>query len=243
MKEELIKVIKEIGIEGARYIEENIDLQYYYIKRLYERIEDGESLVRLVVLNSLSSYQLSSRAEDWWKEFSDYFSNNKPKDVLNDYIGFLKNSKTNRRFINIKINRIIKVKNFIKNLSLDKIYEYYNDMLKLKNDLDKSLGVKKYYKTVVFSIKMFGYSCRIVFNKFIAYPFEIDIPLDNRIIRFTRNFTDRNFLDFWREISVKSRVPPLHIDSILWPFLTNREIRDEKLKTLMEFLNRVYYKK
>jgi len=243
LKEELIKVIKEIGIEGARYIEENIDLQYYYIKRLYERIEDGESLVRLVVLNSLSSYQLSSRAEDWWKEFSDYFSNNKPKDVLNDYIGFLKNSKTNRRFINIKINRIIKVKNFIKNLSLDKIYEYYNDMLKLKNDLDKSLGVKKYYKTVVFSIKMFGYSCRIVFNKFIAYPFEIDIPLDNRIIRFTRNFTDRNFLDFWREISVKSRVPPLHIDSILWPFLTNREIRDEKLKTLMEFLNRVYYKK
>jgi len=222
LKERLIEVIKEVGIEGARYIEENIDLQYYYIKKLYEKIGDEENLVRLVILNSLSSYQLSSRAEEWWREFSEYFSNNKPKDVLNDYIEFLKKSRTNRRFINRKIDRMIKVRNFIKNLSLDRIYEYYNDMLKLKADLDKSLGVKKYYKTVVFSVKMFGYSCRIIFNKFIAYPFEIDIPLDNRMIKFTRRFTNKNFLEFWREVSIKSNVPPLHIDSIFWPFLGNR---------------------
>jgi len=243
LKEELIRVIREVGIEGARYIEENIDLQYHYIKKLYERIGDEENLVRLVILNSLSSYQLSSRAEDWWKEFSDYFSINKPKDVLSDYIKFLKNSKTNRRFVNRKIERITKLKDFIKNLSIDRIYEYYNDMLKLKMDLDKNLGVKKYYKTVVFSVKMFGYSCRIIFNKFIAYPFEIDIPLDNRIMKFTRNFTDRDFLEFWREVSVKSGVPPLHIDSILWPFLTDREIRDEKLRNLIEFLNKVFHRK
>jgi len=76
LKEELIRVIKEIGIEGARYIEENIDLQYYYIKKLYEKIGDEEGLVKLVILNSLSSYQLSAKAEDWWKEFSEHFYNN-----------------------------------------------------------------------------------------------------------------------------------------------------------------------
>jgi len=239
LKEELIRIIRKVGIDGARYIEENIDLQYYYIKRLYEEINDEESLVKLVILNSLSSYQLSSRAEEWWKEFSEYFSKNKPKDVLKDYIEFLKNSKTNKRFINRKIERIIKMKDFINGLRLEEIYKYYYDMKKLRDDINKSLNVKKYSKTVVFSVKMFGYACRIVFKEFIAYPFEIDIPLDNRIIKFTKKFTDKNFLDFWREISFKSRVPPLHIDSILWPFLTDRKIYDERIKELIEFLSNI----
>jgi len=242
LKEELIRIIRKIGIEGARYIEENIDLQYYYIKRLYEEIRDEESLIKLVILNSLSSYQLSSKAEEWWKEFSENFSRNKPKDILKDYIEFLKNSKTNKRFINRKIERIINIKEFINSLRLEKIYKYYLDMTKLRDDLNKSLNVIKYSKTVVFSVKMFGYACRIVFKKFIAYPFEIDIPLDNRIIKFTKRFTDKDFLDFWREVSVKSGVPPLHIDSILWPFLTNRKIHDERMKDLINFLNKIYEK-
>jgi len=242
LKGELIKVIKEIGIEGARYIEENIDLQYFYIRNLYEKIRDEESLVKLVILNSLSSYQLSARAEDWWKEFSEYF-NTKPRDVLSDYIKFLKNSKTNKRFINKKIERIAKLKNFINNLNIEDIYKYYKNMIRLKEDLEKALGIKGYSKTVVFTIKMFGYSCRIIFKEFIPYPFEIDIPLDSRIRRFTQRFTNNDFLGFWREISIKSGVPPLHIDSILWPFLSNRKIYDERLKDLIKFLNKIYHKK
>jgi len=242
LKDELIKVIKEIGIDGARYIEENIDLQYLYIRRLYERIGDEESLVKLVILNSLSSYQLSAKAEDWWREFSEYFDT-KPKDVLSDYIKFLKNSKTNKRFINKKIERISKLKDFINKLDIEEIYRYYRNMIKLKNDLEKNLGVREYSKTVVFTVKMFGYSCRIIFNEFIAYPFEIDIPLDSRIIKFTQRFTNSDFLGFWREVSIKSGVPPLHIDSILWPFLSNRRIYDERLKNLIEFLDRLYYEK
>jgi len=237
LKEELIRIIRKIGVGGARYIEENIDLQYYYIKRLYEEIKDEESLVKLVILNSLSSYQLSSKAEEWWKEFSEYFSKNKLKDILSDYIEFLRNSKTNKRFINKKIERIVKIKDFINSLELEKIYKYFYDMKKLRDDINKSLNVKGYSKTIVFSVKMFGYACRIIFKEFVAYPFEIDIPLDSRIIKFTKRFTDKNFLDFWREVSVKSGVPPLHIDSILWPFLTNRKIYDERIKELIEFLN------
>jgi len=242
LKEELIKVIREVGIEGARYIEEKIDLQYHYIERLHEKIKDEESLVKLVILNSLSSYQLSAKAEDWWGEFSEYFYN-KPKDVLMDYINFLRTSRTNKRFINKKIERIARLKDFINRLNLDSIYYYYKNMVKLKDDLEKNLGIKDYSKTVVFAVKMFGYSCRIVFNEFIAYPFEIDIPLDSRIRKFTQKFTNNDFLGFWREISVKSGVPPLHIDSILWPFLSNRKIYDKRLRNLIEFLNKVYYEK
>jgi len=242
LKEELIKIIRRIGIEGARYIEENIDLQYYYIKRLYEEVKDEETLVKLVILNSLSSYQLSSKAEEWWKEFSEYFSKNKPRNVLMDYIEFLKNSKTNKRFINSKINRIIRIRDFLNNLSLDRIYKYYKDMKRLRDDINKSLNVRNYSKTVVFSVKMFGYACRIIFKDFIAYPFEIDIPLDNRIIKFTKRFTDKDFLYFWRDISLKSGVPPLHIDSILWPFLTDRKTNDERIKDLEDFISNFYEK-
>jgi len=243
LKERLIEVIKDVGIEGARYIEENVDLQYYYIKKLYERIRDEENLVRLVILNSLSSYQLSSKAEEWWREFSEYFSNNKPRDVLNDYIEFLKNSRTNRRFISNKIGRIIRIKNFIDTLDINKIKKYYENMINLKIDLERELGVNKYSKTIVFSIKMFGYACRIIFNNFIAYPFEIDIPLDNRMIKFTRKFTNRDFLEFWREVSIKSNVPPLHVDSIFWPFLGNKhliEIYNKNLRILEDFMRSLY---
>jgi len=116
-------------------------------------------------------------------------------------------------------------------------------MIKLKNDLERNLGIRKYSKTVIFAVKMFGYSCRIIFREFIVYPFEIDIPLDSRIIKFTQKFTNKDFLGFWRDISIKSGVPPLHIDSILWPFLSNREIYDNRLKNLIEFLDKVYFKK
>lgn len=220
-KEKLIELIREIGIEGARYIEENIDLQFFAIKNLYGVNKDPEAVIKLTLLNSIVSYQLNCTGENWWIEFSNYFLEKEVKDLIEDYSNFLTNSKCNKRFLKIKLNRIKKLEKFINNLTLDKTKYYYENMVTLREDLSFYLNSDKSSKTICFTVKMFGYASRIVFNKFIPYPFEIDIPLDKRIINYTKKFTNKRFIEFWREISNLSKVPPLHIDSILWPFLND----------------------
>ncbi|MEM4772875.1 MAG: N-glycosylase/DNA lyase [Nanoarchaeales archaeon] len=236
MKEEkLVKIIGEIGIEGARYIEENIDFQFFAIKKLYKNVKDLELVIKLVLLNSIVSYQINCTGEKWWMEFSKYFILNKNiKNVVLDYLNFLKNSRCNKRYLNIKIKRIIKISDFIEKLDLEKIDFYYKNMVFLRDDLSSYLKSNKSSKTICFSIKMFGYASRIIFKKFIPYPFEVDIPMDSRIKKYTQRFVENNFLEFWRKISYKSGVPPLHIDSILWPFL-NKKLNLKCFKKLKNF--------
>ncbi|MEM0379494.1 MAG: N-glycosylase/DNA lyase [Nanopusillaceae archaeon] len=221
-EERLIEIIREIGIEGARYIEENIDIQFFAIKKLYKNLKDPELLIKLVLLNSIVSYQINCTGESWWIEFSKYFIDKNVENIVLDYIDFLKNSKCNKRYLEVKINRINKISNFIEKLDLEKMNFYYKNMIFLRDDLSNHLKSDKSSKTICFSIKMFGYASRIVFRKFISYPFEVDIPLDNRIKKYTQKFVKNNFLEFWRKVSYKSNVPPLHIDSILWPFLNKK---------------------
>jgi len=60
-------IIKSLGIESARLIEEKIDLQYIYLKNLKERLDNDELFLKLIILNALVSYQLSTTGERWWK--------------------------------------------------------------------------------------------------------------------------------------------------------------------------------
>lgn len=89
---------------------------------------------------------------------------------------------------------------------------------------------------------MFGYGLRIIGYK-IIYPFEIDIPIDNRISKISKD------IKFWRELSKNVNIPPLHIDSIIWiTFGLNideiNSIKNDNLKEkiviLKDYLNKVY---
>jgi len=227
-------VIRSLGVESARFIEEKIDLQYIYLKNLKEKLNNDELFLKLIVLNALVSYQLSTTGERWWKEFSEYPWEDTSENIVEEYIMFLSNSKGNRRFLEGKIKRVRRLKYFLSTLSLDRFKNYYKNMETLRNSLAKVLNTKIYSKTVVFAVKIFGYGGRMVFKRFIPYPFTIEIPKDSRIERYTGRFTEGDVLKFWNEVARDTDVPPLHIDSLLWPALGDWERVRKPLRSLNE---------
>ncbi|MBW9223814.1 N-glycosylase/DNA lyase [Methanothermococcus sp. SCGC AD-155-E23] len=231
-------IIKSLGIESARLIEEKIDLQYTYLKNLKERI-DEELFLKLILLNALVSYQLSTTGERWWREFSEYRWESISEDVVEEYVKFLSNSRGNRRFLEGKIKRVYKLRHFLDTLSLERCENYYNNMESLRNALARVLNTRGDAKTVVFAVKIFGYGGRMVFNKFIPYPYSVEIPRDSRIEGYTRRFTDGDVIKFWSEVARDTGVPPLHIDSLLWPALGDWE----RVKRPLKALNEDVYKK
>ena len=236
----LKEILRSLGIESARLIEERIDLQYTYLKNLQRKLEDNEVFLKLIILNALVSYQLSTTGENWWREFSEYNWNDISKgDIIEEYITFLSNSRGNKRLLNGKIKRIYKLKYYLKDISLRKFKYYYNNMNALREGIAKELNTKSYSKTVVFAVKIFGYGSRMVFDEFIPYPYNIEIPKDSRIEKYTKKLTNKDVLKFWNEISIETGVPPLHIDSILWPALGNWERVKNPLKSLD---NNIYQK-
>jgi DNA-(apurinic or apyrimidinic site) lyase len=233
-------ILKELGLKSAKTIEENVDLQYYYLENLQKALNNNELFLKLVIINAIVSYQLSTTGENWWKEFSEYSWNNShnDNDLFEEYILFLSNSKGNKRLNNIKTKRINKIKLFLNDLSIAELENYYLNMNLFRYSIAKELNTKNESKTVVFAVKMFGYASRIVFKKFIPYPYEIEIPKDSRIEKYTRRFTDDNVIKFWNDISKETEIPPLHIDSILWSALGSSPYVEVRLKSLKN--NKIY---
>ncbi len=229
--ERLKEILRELGIECARTIEEKVDLQFSALLHLRESLEDDETFIRLVIANALISYQLNATGEEWWQEFSEYFSRNPPgESIKNAYAEFLRTSRTNRRLITGKLKRLQRVETFLRELTLREMENYYRNMSGFRNDLAGVLSSKRTAKTIVFSVKMFGYACRIVFGHFIPYPMEVEIPDDVRINAYTRRFTDAPPVIFWNRLARDVGIPPLHIDSILWPVLGKHAEVRERLK-------------
>ncbi|NJE60822.1 N-glycosylase/DNA lyase [Thermococcus sp. 21S7] len=231
--EVLREILSELGIDCARVIEERVDLQFDALKNLHANLGDDELFIKLVIANSLVSYQLTAKGERWWWEFSRYFSENPPgRSISEAYSRFLPNSRTNRRLVAGKVKRLERAEPFLDSLSLGHLKEYYfNGMEHLRDELAKTLGSKRSAKTIVFAVKMFGYAGRIAFGEFVPYPAAIEIPDDVRINAYTRRFTNEPPVSFWMGIAEETGIPPLHIDSILWPVLGRS---DEVLRRLRE---------
>jgi DNA-(apurinic or apyrimidinic site) lyase len=196
----LINYISNIGIKGSKLIEENIDEQYKALKFLNNHLK-GQAFIDAVVKNALISYQLTGTGEQYWWEFAKFFSKNP------SFENFLKSCRYNKRYINVKLNRLKKID-----------FSIEGDMLSLKKRLEEALQSEG--KTINFAIKMYGYAIRIEYKKFIPYPFEIPIPLDSRILKLTKVLTNQDPIEYWNYIALRSKVPPLHIDSIIWPQLS-----------------------
>ncbi len=211
----LIDELRKFSIEDARIAEEFLDEQFLSLKELYSEISDKDIFPILVVLNALISYQLTGTGEMYWDEFSKYFSNACIEDPIESMIKFLEDSKFNRRLHLQKKRRIKKMENVI-SILIENQDEFYQDMVALRDLLAKVMNQSKSAKTIVFSVKMFGYAMRIKSGKFIPYPYEIDIPLDSRIKRISETLGVEDPLSFWREVSTEIKIPPLHIDSLLW---------------------------
>jgi len=222
---ELIKVLKSFTIDEILYFEENYDAQFVHLKKLYENLKDKEKFLKLIVLNAINAFKLKYKGEEFWKVFSEYFSAKKEEKY---YLDFLK--EHNNILLQVKIKRYKKVRDFVNNLK-------YEDFLNLKNfvtSLAKVLNQKLSDKTIVFTAKMVGYGLRIIGNKLI-FPMEIDIPIDVRISKIS---SDKNF---WRKLSEETKIPQLHIDSLIWVTLNLdvESIKENELKEKVKKLKNI----
>lgn len=222
----LYQRLKDYNFKDAIEIEEN-DRQFLALKKLWEYIADKEIYLLLVVANSLICYQLSWKWEDYWEEFSEYFSKIKINKIglIIQLIEFLKQSKNNKRLLDIKINRIKKLENFINNFEW-KWEFFYKNMLNLRDKLALNMRQKNNSKTIVFAIKMFWYWARNFFE-FVEYPKEIFIPIDSRLIKLFEKYK-WNYIDinkFYLDLSKKLNISMLHLDWIIRT-LYNELIKD-----------------
>ncbi len=243
--EELIRILKDFDLKSIRIIEEQYDEQFKALKFLYSNIKSKESFPLLVILNALISYQLNTKGENYWWKFANYFSSHykfKPiKDEVQVMKEFLNNSKSNKRFLSTKLKRIDKMKCVMEEIKNNYLF-FYENMVELQKLLSNTLKQNKDAKTIVFAVKMFGYSMRIYSGKFISYPFEIKIPVDLRIERITKRFTDEDPKKFWFKISKKVNIPSLHLDVLFWTFY-GKNLKD--LENLLPFfchnLKKLYF--
>ncbi len=226
LQESLISILKEFSLEEVLAIEENFDEQYIVLEKLYYRLKNPPVYLSLIVLNAISSYQLNCTGEKYWSGFSEYFSKKRDiiknievegKIIVNMFLDFLEKSRCNVRLLRQKRRRVMRVvpliNSFIENISV-----YVEDFKLLQLELSKHLNTSISAKTVVFAVKMFNYGVRIAYSKKIPLPFDIDIPVDNRIKKISSclGVSEEDIKGFWRKVAYKTEIPPLHIDSLLW---------------------------
>ncbi len=220
--QELYNKLKNHTIKEAIQIEEE-DRQFIALKNLYKKISDKNLYLSLILSNAVICYQLSWKWEDYWEEFSDYFSPpptpllTKEGEVIGRLIDFIKQSKNNKRFVDTKIKRLGKLEPFLEKFIWQEEI-YYNDMEKLRDDLACVMKQKKDAKTIVFAVKMFAYWARNLFDKINYFPQDITIPVDSRLAnlfeKYCWDYTD--VAKFYFDLSKKLWIPELHLDAIVW---------------------------
>lgn len=210
--------MQQYSLEDAIKIE-SIDMQFLALQGLFPNINE-DFFPALVVVNSLVCYQLSSKWEEYWEEFSfasERKTFEKSDDIINFLVDFLPNSNWNKRFVDTKIKRLEKLR-WKLDFLINKEEYYYENMTKLAEELAKIMWQKIQDKTIVFAIKMFWYACRIKYGKIIHYPQELAIPLDSRLENIHKKYSTDNKKapEFFEELSKKLDIAPLHLDALLW---------------------------
>lgn len=189
------------------------DLQYIAIKNLYKNIQDKEIFLKIITINSLLTYQLSSTWEKYWLNFSEYFSKIKIDNLKDSFTNFL--SLYNKRLLKNRIKRLDKILIFIENISLKQLLIYWKNQEKLLYDLSYNLKQKQDAKTIVFCMKIFIWWNNIIWIETKYNPI-IFIPLDNRLSKISQHKT------FWLEMKTKSKHPLLLLDSLFFMILWNQ---------------------
>jgi DNA-(apurinic or apyrimidinic site) lyase len=221
----LNKYSLEDAIRFEKFDRQSLALQVLYKNKKF----DNEVYLFLMIINALICYQLSGKGEDYWEEFSVALYNEDIKnfeDIRDFFEVFLPNSKNNKRFVSIKLKRIKKIEKFYDNVQYNNqfnIWEYYyKNMELLTQDLASTMNQKVIDKTIVFAVKIFGYASRNVFGYVQYYPKVIMLPIDSRLEKIYKKYTQNNVYskkdiqEFYLKLSKKLEIPLLHLDTILW---------------------------
>jgi len=215
--QELYHKLSHFSLKDALIIE-NSDRQFIALQNLINNTNSKAEILTLTLINSLICYQLSGKWEDYWEEFSLYFlwKDLKKEDIIEKLIIFIKQSKNNKRFVEVKVKRLEKIRNFLDIFIIKQEY-FYKNMDLLAFELKGIMKQKITDKTIVFAVKMFSYVARNIFD-FNYFPINIMIPIDSRLEKiFDKYKWDyTNISIFYSDLSKKLKIPLLHLDAILW---------------------------
>ncbi len=258
------EVLKSLGLEGALRIEE-VDPQFHAVKLITSKMDFGPALT-LIVLNSIISYRLSGRGEDYWNEFALYVSKaEEPKSLVEAVklmLGFLSASKINLALRTSKTSRLLRAST-ARMLEPENVVKQIRDLRGFAEALALSLRSEWSSKTILFSLKMICYAYRARYGKALIAPLSIPIPIDSRIAKLSwtagvidvegaslRGWSDvveavmrkpRTVQKAWSAVAKRCGIPPLHLDSILWlvgGFIGRQRTREEAIKEACEALSR-----
>lgn len=237
--------ISKFSIQDIIEIESK-DLQFIALQKARNKIKSKTTkdkiinqnlFLFLIIQNWIISYQIAWSWEKWREEFSEKII--KERDKISDLLinnknnierryNFLTTSKYNKRIYNIKKSRLIKLNKFLDNMDRNdkNIFEnHYKDMEWLLTTISEIMNRPKDSKTLTFTIKMFWYWSRIVFDNIIYYPHTINIPIDSRLKKIYETNLSKKIWNkksdlilikkFFSQLSKKHNIAPLHLDSIL----------------------------
>ncbi|MEO3992748.1 MAG: N-glycosylase/DNA lyase [Desulfurococcaceae archaeon TW002] len=228
-------VFKSLGLEGCEEFV-RVDPQYVSLSKLQRFC--GEISVELAAINSLVSYMLSMKGEEFWNLFTD-FTMSRCSEVrdLRGAVELVKEftRNYNKLYLGVKMKRldkVLKCADAFKSLRLGQIKEYLSK-------LSLCIDAEKESKTVVFSVKMAYYVLRS--TKADANLSKISIPVDRRVALVTLTSgllsptrrTIKTFIELenlaeellkhpknvrivWDIVSEESGIPALLIDTPLW---------------------------
>lgn len=257
INEERVKVVssifKSLGREGCEEFI-RVDPQYMSLSKLPSLC--GAVSIELAALNSLVSYMLSMRGEEFWSLFAGFAASRcgKVKD-FSEAVELVKEftRSYNRLYLDAKIkrlNKVLRCGDVFKYLGRGQIKEYLNK-------LSLCLEADKNSKTLVFSAKMAYYVLRSIGAD--ADLSNISIPVDRRVALVTltsglltipnktkrtlkglENLTEELLRrpevvrEVWDVVSRESGIPALLIDVPIW--LVGRHIKTRKTSEIVKSL-------
>ena len=89
----LSQVLKEFSLEDALRLEK-FDRQYRALENLYNSLRDEGLSLKLVLVNALLSYQLPTKGEIYWENFSRFFAKNPSTGGFEEFL-----KRHNNRFL------------------------------------------------------------------------------------------------------------------------------------------------
>jgi len=242
---EIAEVLGKLGTEEFLDKLVTSDPQYRALERIYSSTGDAGLTACVAVANSLVSYQLSGRGEDYWCEVGNYFSRCRVycvDEILDLFVVFLtRHTRYNRVQLKTKINRL---RRFLGSALARKLYAnpcrysctQYSLLEKLADTMDQEI----YSKTIVFAVKMYYYVSHIVCSGSTPDP-RVPVPVDRRIayvslasglIRVLDNIGKKDLrslayrlmqkryrryvVNAWFTVSRESGIPCVLIDTIIW---------------------------
>ena len=211
---------------------EESDRQFIALQQSWSQVSalgmTQELFVYLVVQCALISFQVAGSGPDRWEEFGRKVVSDCATlmslghDNVDWRYDFLTHSRYNKRLYNIKRKRLEKFVNWYSLIVADRgLLDYHDDMTHLCAKLAHGMQQTVSSKTITLAVKMFGYAARIVTGRFVVYPMDVQIPVDSRLRQIyvynkQKNPDEKKIQDYFQGLAEQFKVPPLHLDSLVW---------------------------